>query len=200
MKPDLEVGVFGLRTFHVEELSGTLLPVNLPMEWHARRDYFHTWEGGTCVAKCWFNPEHQPPEPGCTCGIYCIRDLTNLRGQYQQANGLVAVVALEGRVIEGELGWRAQAGRVVALWSAPGVITAQVRKRINRQVPGLTWLTSDGQVTTYPGLADQPRASDPSSPVRDALRRSIVFASPTMAWGDLSEMRFAMRVLRSLLW
>jgi hypothetical protein len=109
----------------------------------------------------------------------------------------VAVVALEGRVIEGELGWRAQAGRVVAMWSAPGVLSPKVRKRINRQVPGLTWLASDGQVTDYPGLETQSLAT---APMRDGLRHSIVFASPTMAWGDLSEMRFAMRVLRSLLW
>lgn len=198
MTTDLEVGLYGLRTFSVEELTGTLLPLNMPLGLSDRRDYFRTWAGGTCIAKCWFNPCHSPPEPNCTCGIYCIRELSNLRRQYSQANGLVAVVALEGQVIEGERGWRAQAARVVAMWAAPHVITPPLHKRINRQVPNLRWLSSPGELRNYPGVELNDSADSGQDPYD--LRTSIVFASPSLAWGDSSEMRIALKILRSLLW
>jgi hypothetical protein len=53
---------------------------------------------------------HRPPHEGCTCGIYAARDLSHLRGQMLFGFGSVMVgeVALWGKVIPGQHGYRAQ--------------------------------------------------------------------------------------------
>jgi len=61
-----------------------------------------------------------------------------VRSQYPSGYNLLAVVSLEGRVIEGEYGWRAEAARVIAIWmpnealrsssSDFGRITKQLKK------------------------------------------------------------------------
>ncbi|MEV5651005.1 hypothetical protein AB0L57_22365 [Nocardia sp. NPDC052254] len=108
------VGVYGLRTFQV--LRGKLGSVGV----HSRSG---DWHDGTCVARCDFYwhrrvDEHRVPAESCSCGVYCFRDLGRLRSEYSMANDVVAVIALEGRVLEGHRGWRAEAARVVALWTA----------------------------------------------------------------------------------
>ncbi|MGO4649325.1 trypsin-like peptidase domain-containing protein [Nocardia sp. 2YAB30] len=156
-EPDLDaepvVGVYGLRTFTV--IGGKLRPV-------FDRSDNAAWRDGTCTAKCGKGTPHRPPADGCTCGVYCFRDLNHLRRQYsRQSASVVGVVALEGRVIEGDSGWRAQAARVVALWErTPGVVDV---------LPGVhRYRHVDDMVHTYPGLtvdsSPRPAAPRPTSP------------------------------------
>ncbi|KAA8887043.1 hypothetical protein F3087_19175 [Nocardia colli] len=131
------VGVYGLRTFTLDR--GTLRPV---FDWNGST----AWGDGTCIAECNRGERHQVPADGCTCGVYSFRDLNRLRQQYSQSAAIVGVVALEGRVVEGVSGWRAQAARLVALWErTPGV------------VHGLPGVKRCGQledmVRAYPGLS-----------------------------------------------
>ena len=198
MTADLEVGVFGLRTFQIEETSGLILPVTPAFEWPDRRAYYRAWRGGKCVAECLVDPTHHPPEDGCTCGIYSFRDLGPLRRQYEQAEGLAAVVALEGVAVEGERGWRSQAARVVAMWAAPDILTPGLRRRVSRRVPKLRWFREiDDMTSTYIGTHaadDGPVAED-----RYLLRKSIVATAPSQAWQNDSERLIALRILWSLL-
>lgn len=130
------VGVYGLRTFSVGH--GKLGPV-------FERGDRTAWRDGTCIAECRRGARHQAPADGCTCGVYSFRDLNHLRRQYSESATIVGVIALEGRVVEGDSGWRAQAARLVALWEqAPGVVDALPGVKRYRQV--------DEMVRAYSGL------------------------------------------------
>ncbi|MFF7944277.1 hypothetical protein ACFZC5_31615 [Nocardia gamkensis] len=130
------VGVYGLRTFTIDH--GKLRPV------FERRDS-SAWRDGTCIAECSKGARHQAPADDCTCGVYSFRDLNHLRRQYSESATIVGVIALEGRVVEGESGWRAQAARLIALWEQePGVVDVLPGVERYRQV--------DDMVRAYPGL------------------------------------------------
>lgn len=99
------IGVYGLRTFR---LSADLRLV--PVAWRTV-----DWADGCCIATCRSvyarvlgtrRAAHEAPDRACTCGIHAVRSLGFLRAQYSTARDLVAVVALEGTVVEGELGCR----------------------------------------------------------------------------------------------
>ncbi len=133
------VGVYGLRTFRV--IRGKLAPVGV----HGSRD----WRDGTCVARCDYsrrgNHGHRAPDELCTCGVYCFRDLWRLRAGYPMAQDVVAVIALEGRVLEGEYGWRAEAARVLALWErVPATVKALPHVTRYRDV--------EAMIRDYPGI------------------------------------------------
>ncbi len=65
------VGVFALRTFRVS-VDGFLLPVSFVGD---------DWAKGLCIAGCRKAP-HSAPDPQCTCGLYSLTDLHELRTQY----------------------------------------------------------------------------------------------------------------------
>lgn len=129
------------------------------------------WRDGTCIAECSKGARHQAPADGCTCGVYSFRDLDHLRRQYSKSATLVGVIALEGRVVEGDSGWRAQAARLVALWEqAPGVVDVLLGVKRYRQV--------DDMVRAYSGLTVG--SSSKSAAPRHALPR------PVPSWTSLS--------------
>lgn len=58
-----------------------------------------------------FSPDpHAAPHEGCTCGLYAARSLDDLRGQplFGLSRMVVGQVALWGKVIPGQFGYRAQ--------------------------------------------------------------------------------------------
>lgn len=115
--PDIEVARYALRTFNIK--NGRLMPVAVPVD---------AWEGGTCEARCIpvffgparnpFTPHHDAPAEGCHCGIYGCLTIERLKRQYPiECMGVVAVIAVEGNTIIGDVGLRTQAARIVAYWS-----------------------------------------------------------------------------------
>lgn len=130
--PDIEVARYALRTFNVKDRR--LMPVAMPVE--------DAWKGGVCQAECvpnpwtmtvsalasWVvvtgddvaapDPNHAAPAEGCHCGIYGCLTIDRLVKQYPlQCMEIVAVIAVEGNTIIGEIGLRTQAARIVAYWS-----------------------------------------------------------------------------------
>lgn len=119
--PDIEVTRYALRTFNVKD--GRLMPVAMAVD---------AWKGGVCQAECvpnpwtmtapWLvvvpDPNHDAPVEGCHCGIYGCLTIDRLVKQYPlQRMEIVAVIAVEGNTIIGEIGLRTQAARIVAYWS-----------------------------------------------------------------------------------
>lgn len=121
--PDIEVARYALRTFNVKD--GRLMPVAMAVD---------AWKGGVCQAECvpnpwtmtapWLvvvpvpDPNHDAPAEGCHCGIYGCLTIDRLVKQYPlQCMEIVAVIAVEGNTIIGEIGLRTQAARIVAYWS-----------------------------------------------------------------------------------
>lgn len=155
------VGLFALRTFRVST-SGHLVPLSF---------IGSAWADGTCIARCGLG--HPAPADGCTCGVYSLRDLRDLRLQYWSARRLVAVVALEGLTIEGSKGWRSQAARVVDVWTAPGprgVPDEQVGL-LHRNLPGVAFHTDLHRM-----LARYPELVPPRRP------RSAAFTRAARSW------------------
>jgi hypothetical protein len=74
------------------------------------------------VAKCLDGGAHTPPVADCHCGIYAARDRDHLVAQqYQEPNDeddalVFGTVALWGRVMRCERGWRAQYAYPRKLW------------------------------------------------------------------------------------
>lgn len=149
---ELQVGVHGLRTFRVSD-DGNLLPVTAVDD---------SWRGGVCIARCRRNPAHAAPADQCRCGIYTFRNLPVLRAQYEPADYLVAVVALEGQTLAGVRGWRSQAGRVVAIWVQPGALPDSLVQALSANLPDVPFHTD-----VYRMLADYPELSvaEPDSAV-----------------------------------
>lgn len=130
--PDIEVARYALRTFNVA--SGRLMPVAMAVD---------AWKDGVCQAECVPNPwtmshsglgalyallgydtpplaepNHAAPADGCHCGIYGCLTIDRLKRQYPiECMSIVAVIAVEGNTIIGEIGLRTQAARIVAYWS-----------------------------------------------------------------------------------
>lgn len=155
------VGLFALRTFRVSA-NGYLLPVSF-----AGAD----WADGTCIARC--GRGHAAPADGCTCGIYSLRDLRDLRLQYWSARRLVAVVALEGQTVEGAKGWRSQAARVVDVWTADGRhgLPTEQAELLRQHLPGVRFHTDlERMLAAYPELVPSRRP------------RSAVFARAARSW------------------
>lgn len=154
---ELQVGVHGLRTFRVSD-DGNLLPVTAVDD---------SWRGGVCIARCRRNPAHSAPADRCRCGIYTFRNLPVLRSQYEPANYLVAVVALEGQTLAGAKGWRSQAGRVVAIWVQPGALPDALLHALSIHLPGVPFHADVNRM-----LADYPELSvaDPGLSAVEAAR------------------------------
>lgn len=140
---ELLVDVHGLRTFRVSD-DGQLLPV-IALD--------DSWRGGTCIARCRRDPGHQAPVDQCRCGIYTFRNLRVLREQYQQADLLVAVVALEGQTLAGSRGWRSQAARVLAIWVSPDALPDGLLAGLMTNLPEVAFhVDVDQMVSNYSDL------------------------------------------------
>jgi len=147
------VGVFALRTFRVSA-DGFLLPLSFNSD---------DWAKGFCIAGCVRAP-HAAPDPRCTCGLYSLTDLHELRTQYHQADKLLAVVALEGISVEGAMGWRSQAGRRDAR-ELPGHRLPHRPRRDARSLSGVdpsasSAADSAGRSCPALGLGDPPRPDE----------------------------------------
>lgn len=145
--PDVVIGRYGLRTFRVSA-DGYLLPAT-----DTPRGLDDTWREGTCIAACGLGHDHQPPQIDCTCGLYSLDCLADLREQYPTAAYLVAVVALEGRVIEGDRGTRAEAARVVGFWLDRTALAYDMVVDLEhryREIP--FWDSVDELITSFRGL------------------------------------------------
>lgn len=159
--PEPVVGVFALRTFRVSA-NGFLLPLSFTGA---------DWADGTCIARC--GRGHAAPADGCTCGVYSLRDLRDLRLQYWTARRLVAVVALEGQTVEGSKGRRSQAARVVDVWTGSGRwgLPAEQDGLLRQQLPGVRFhMDLDRMLAGYPDL------------VPAARPRSAAFARAARSW------------------
>ncbi len=104
--PDYLAPVVGWRTWCVDDsgAEARLRSVVRPGEWPV---------GEAMTAGCsWGSISHQPPGIGCRCGIHAARDAAEAAFHAElpsRAHEPVAVglVALWGRVVEGDAGWRA---------------------------------------------------------------------------------------------
>ena len=138
------VDVHGLRTFRVSD-DGQLLPI-IALD--------DSWRDGVCIAACRRDAAHQAPVEGCRCGIYTFRSLSVLRAQYEQAEQLVAIVALEGQTLAGSRGWRSQAGRVLAIWVEPGALPEPLLATLAGHLPDVVFYDDvDAMVSAYPDLS-----------------------------------------------
>ncbi|MGD9696224.1 MAG: hypothetical protein AB7V42_11260 [Thermoleophilia bacterium] len=128
--PDLAEPILGWRAWLVtREFNG----------WRLRSPYRGTaWPAGEAlVARCrqplaLLRPRgrlerHSAPSEGCVCGIYAAREpeaaLRHLEATLTSLPrwpAVLGLVALWGKVIESELGWRAERGYPLTLFSAPG--------------------------------------------------------------------------------
>lgn len=56
-------------------------------------------------ARCWRHRRHRAPEVACTCGLYAVDDPRHLR--WARSPAVIGTVALWGRVVVHDIGWRA---------------------------------------------------------------------------------------------
>lgn len=176
--PEPVVGLFAVRTFRVSA-NGFLVPLSFTSA---------DWADGTCIARC--GRGHAAPADGCTCGVYSLRDLRELRLQYWTARRLVAVVALEGQTVEGTKGWRSQAARVIDVWTGNGrwALPAEQDALLRQNLPGVRFHTDlDRMLAGYPELVPPPRP------------RSAAFARATRSWWS-SMVGLQVPVRRALVW
>ena len=176
--PEPVVGLFALRTFRVSA-NGFLVPLSFTSA---------DWADGTCIARC--GRGHAAPADGCTCGVYSLRDLRDLRVQYWTARRLVAVVALEGQTVEGTKGWRSQAARVIDVWTGSGRwgLPAEQDALLRQNLPGVRFHPDlDRMLAGYPELVPAPRP------------RSAAFARAGRSWWS-SVIGLRVPVRRALVW
>ena len=112
-------------------LEDGLYPV---VHWAAGR-----WENGDQPARCSTGASHDVPDRGCTCGFYGWYHPTGTAGAY---GGATATVAVSGRVVLGDRGFRAARGRVEAValplalrWQPGGATRA--RRMMAARYPGV---------------------------------------------------------------
>ncbi|MDF0531502.1 hypothetical protein P0W64_18340 [Tsukamurella sp. 8F] len=127
-------------------------------------------------AACLYQRDHAVPDFDCTCGLYAFNSLQALEHAIPEARlEAVAIVALEGRVIAHDRGYRAERMRVVAVWVRPVGLAG----RLSRRLAGL-----DTAPALYRELDDMIRAYEiPSSAPSVALRHRIVDVATLVAVG-----------------
>lgn len=124
--PDTSAVVVGWRCWDVGD-SGTLVSPLVTEVWPERLALVARCAGpfdGICVPL--ERLPHVVPYLYCECGLYARRELPD---GYARPGGMLGCVALWGRVIEGENGWRAERGYPLVLFAAPS-IADDVRERI----------------------------------------------------------------------
>jgi len=170
------VGVVALRTFRVS-MNGYLVPAT---------QYSNEWATGAAIARC--SRFHQAPADDCSCGLYSMNDVHQLRTQYHQARRLLAVVALEGQTIQGTKGGRSQAARVLDIWTAPRAVPDPQLQQLHHHLPGVRFHTDlDGMLSRYPELTvhPQPRRAALAAACRGTrarVARARVTANTAIWW------------------
>jgi hypothetical protein len=117
----------------------------LPFGWREVDDWVGA-EQGWVTSSCRRSPDvgtHRSPDENCSCGFYATKSLyerslllavwMDLAGETSDSTGIVlGRVDLAGKVIEHDLGYRAERARIVGLipTSADDGITAQVAVRL----------------------------------------------------------------------
>lgn len=175
---ELVIGKLGLRTFRVSADGHLVSVVN-----SGEGDY-SDWVGGTCVATC----PHQAPRPRprrgqahrdphsipgdhCTCGVYSMHDPYELECQYPLSRRLLAVVALEGQVIIGDYGSRAEAARVIAVWVRPGELSGRELEALRLNLPDVRFWFDRAEMTAHHGLRANIRSRPMMRPSVPSVRR-----------------------------
>jgi hypothetical protein len=157
--------------YHLFNYSGTL----------------NDWGPGTNVARCRSNKKHTAENPdeslripvlGCGCGFWSFREFEGMLDGLPGATGVVsgslgmwgfsptdvekvrAIGRVEnfGRVIEGELGFRAEKSRVVEVYDESGnPAVANLAACFGVPLKPYPWLTATGtlEVQERPGLASR---------------------------------------------
>jgi hypothetical protein len=120
--PDVAGEIAGYRAWYLRARwqldPPTLYSINGGRDWGEGQPWPH---GAWMVADCRHaDPDDDAPhERHRGCGIHAARDREHLVDLgYNEGDGLVVIgeVALSGKVIPGELGWRAQRARPLRLW------------------------------------------------------------------------------------
>ena len=95
--------------------------------WLTSINRFSTWPAGRATkARCSYAPIHGPevPHESCTCGVYAVSDLETLKEVADPIEGaagegrrvVVGTVAIWGRIVPGEWGWRGEHAYPTQLW------------------------------------------------------------------------------------
>lgn len=179
--PDSAQAIIGWRAWDFKMPTGTLVSFAGTCLWpHRRRiEARHMYYGGVGY---WgdLTPTCEAPAIGCSCGIYALKEQPDRSKVFGQVN-------LWGRVVEGELGWRAQYAYPKHLWvpvpSFQPVETAlECVKEADERVRDVMLAKLESVKTTYADayfqarlLADRLRINysvpvdlyDPSTPVAE---------------------------------
>ena len=70
------------------------------------------WQSAELTATCEVGG-HSPPVEDCTCGIYAVKTGIDVSAYARQRSWVSGPVALSGKVIEGEIGYRAARARIL---------------------------------------------------------------------------------------
>ena len=87
------------------------------------------------VAKCGAGNAHDAqsvPQTTCTCGVYAAKDSEHLCDMGYQRYGICGEVYLWGRLVEHELGWRAQFAYPKTLFLPPDLIPSDTKEMESR--------------------------------------------------------------------
>ncbi|MBU1067032.1 hypothetical protein KKE60_04565, partial [Patescibacteria group bacterium] len=81
-----------------------------------------SWKDGKYVASCEQKEKHTPPHESCNCGIHALKHIENLVeisdfSSLSSGSRIAGSVALHGKVIEGERGYRAGFADVLAIFN-----------------------------------------------------------------------------------
>lgn len=111
--PDVPGVVVGWRTWQIRDPERVRLrsPLQVATEWPG---------GEPLTARCELRG-HLAPDPGCTCGLFAVRDPVDVGGVGFGRVTLLGCVALWGTIVEGERGWRGGVGLPVVLFCGPGL-------------------------------------------------------------------------------
>jgi hypothetical protein len=94
------------------------------------------WSPGKALAaKCGAgnaHDAHEPPQAGCTCGVYAAKSREHLRQLGYEGRGIRGEVHLWGTVVEHELGWRAQFAYPKRLVLPPELIPSDTKEMESR--------------------------------------------------------------------
>lgn len=110
--------------------------------------------------------DHTAPDPHCVCGIYAVASATDLVGQPGAARrtsllggrSVAGKVALWGRVIEHEHGWRAEYARPVGLAIPPHPLVEYLNDlRVVQERYGLPSVDDEG---LFAALQDAPKPTN----------------------------------------
>jgi hypothetical protein len=91
--------------------------------------------GQPLAAKCGagnVHDAHEPPQAGCTCGVYAAKSREHLRQLGYDGHGIRGEVHLWGTVVEHEFGWRAQFAYPKSLVLPPDLIPSGTKEMESR--------------------------------------------------------------------